>query len=162
RSINLARQALASPHSFVEHVAVLIELEARQPRLALAIADQAIERLGATRALARARIRALSALGDWSAAVLASEQALESARSDTELWTLLARAEAALGNQAKAHLAMAEVHTMNGVWIAAIEQLQAAQRTRQLDFYASSKVDARLRELRATFLQEREDRRSGR
>lgn len=162
RAIALARQALASPHSFVEHVAVLIELEAGQARTALAIADRAIERLGATRALARARIRALSALGDWPAAALASEQALESARSDTELWALLARAEAARGNQAKAHLAMAEIHTMNGVWIAAIDQLQAAQRTRQLDFYASSKVDARVRELRATFLQEREDRRSGR
>jgi hypothetical protein len=40
--------------------------------------------------------------------------------------------------------------------------LQAAQRTRQLDFYASSQVDARLREFRARFFEEREDRRAGR
>jgi predicted Zn-dependent protease len=57
---------------------------------------------------------------------------------------------------------MAEMHAINGVWVAAIEQLQAAQRTRQLDFYASSQVDARLREFRARFFEEREDRRAGR
>ena len=57
---------------------------------------------------------------------------------------------------------MAELHAINGAWAAAIEQLQAAQRTRQLDFYDSSRVDARLRELRAIFFQEREDRRAGR
>jgi predicted Zn-dependent protease len=94
--------------------------------------------------------------------VAAGEQALESTRTDTELWELLARAQAALGRDAQAHLAMAEMHAINGVWVAAIEQLQAAQRTRQLDFYASSQVDARLREFRARFFEEREDRRAGR
>ena len=63
----------------------------------------------------------------------------------------------ALGRDAQAHLAMAEMHAINGVWVAAIEQLQAAQRTRQLDFYASSQVDARLREFRARFFEEREE-----
>jgi predicted Zn-dependent protease len=94
--------------------------------------------------------------------VSAGEQALQSMRSDTELWELLARAQSALGRDALAHLAMAEMHAINGVWVAAIEQLQAAQRTRQLDFYASSQVDARLRELRVRFFEEREDRRAGR
>ena len=101
-------------------------------------------------------------LKDWPAAVAACEQALEYSRRDPELWELLARAEAARGRDALAHLAMAEVHTINGIWLAAIEQLQAAQRTRQLSFYTSSQVDAKVRELRAVYLQEREDRRTGR
>ena len=92
----------------------------------------------------------------------AGGQALESTRTDTELWELFARAQSALGRDAQAHLAMAEMHAINGVWVAAIEQLQAAQRTRQLDFYASSQVDVRLRQLRARFFEEREDRRAGR
>jgi predicted Zn-dependent protease len=57
---------------------------------------------------------------------------------------------------------MAEVHIRKGAWLAAIDQLQSAQRTRQLDFYAGSEVDARLRQLRARHLQELEDRRAGR
>ena len=161
-AIERARSAAPGSHAFVESLAAQIELEAGQPVTALAVADRAVARFGSSRALARIRIRALLALKDWPAAVAACEQALDSARGDSELWELLARAQSARGFDAQAHLAMAEVHSINGVWVAAIEQLQAAQRTRQLDFYASSRVDARLRELRTIFLQEREDRRAGR
>jgi len=162
RSIAAARGAAVRPHAFIESLAAQTELEAGQPGEALAAAERAIATLGTTRALVRLRIRALSALGRWGDAVAAGEQALEATRADTELWELLARAQSALGRDAQAHLAMAEMHAINGVWVAAIEQLQAAQRTRQLDFYASSQVDARLREFRARFFEEREDRRAGR
>ncbi len=162
-SVGSAREASSGKsHPYIEHLAALIELEAGEARAALTITERAIERFGPTRALARARIRALSALGQWSAAVEASAQALESAPNDTELWELLARAQFARGNDAPAHVAMAELHAVNGAWVAAIDQLQAAQRSRQLDFYDSSRVDARLREIRALFFQEREDRRTGR
>ncbi|NBS63329.1 MAG: M48 family peptidase [Betaproteobacteria bacterium] len=161
-SIAAARSAAGKPHAFIESLAAQTELEAGQHGEALATAERAIATLGTTRALVRLRIRALSALGRWREAVAVGEQALESTRADTELWELLARAQSALGRDAQAHLAMAEMHAINGVWVAAIEQLQAAQRTRQLDFYASSQVDARLRELRARFFEEREDRRAGR
>jgi predicted Zn-dependent protease len=161
--IGQAREVSAGKsHPYIEHLAALIELEAGEPRAALALADRAIAHSGLTRALSRVRVRALSALKDWQAAVEAAAQALDSARNDTELWGLIARAQAARGDQAAAHVAMAELHAINGAWAAAIEQLQAAQRTRQLDFYDSSRVDARLRELRAIFFQEREDRRAGR
>lgn len=161
--IGQAREASAGKsHSYIEHLAALIELEAGDPRAALAIADRAIAQSGVTRALSRARVRALSEQKDWQAAVEAAALALDSARNDTELWGLIARAQAARGDQASAHVAMAELHAINGAWAAAIEQLQAAQRTRQLDFYDSSRVDARLRELRAIFFQERADRRAGR
>jgi predicted Zn-dependent protease len=161
--IGQARAASAGPpHPYLEQLAALIELEAGEPRAALAIADRAIAQSGPTRALSRVRVRALSEQKHWQAAVEAAAQALDSARNDTELWALLARAQAARGDQAAAHVAMAELHTINGAWAAAIEQLQAAQRSRQLDFYDSSRLDARLRELRALFFQEREDRRSGR
>ena len=41
---------------------------------------------------------------------------------------------------------------------AAIEQLRLARRAGTLDFYTGSQVDARLRELEADYLQERQDR----
>lgn len=162
RAIASAQGAAVKPHAFIESLAAQVELEAGQAADALVIVDRAVTATGNTRALARVRVRALSMLGRWGEAVAAGEQALESSPNDTEVWELLARAQSALGRDAKAHLAMAEMHAINGVWVAAIEQLQAAQRTRQLDFYASSQVDARLRELRARFFEEREDRRVGR
>ncbi len=161
-AIARARADRASSHPFIENLAASIDTDTGQSRSALATADRALQTFGRSRALERTRIRALLAAQEWAQAASACERALEASRQDSQLWEWLARARAAQGDEAAAHLAMAEAHILGGVWLSAIEQLQAAQRTRQLDFYANSRIDARLRELREIHLQEREDRRAGR
>ena len=149
-------------HPYLDSLAASVDIDSGAPRAALAKLDRAVQRFGRTRALERERVRALSALGNWAEAASAAQAALESWRDDGQFWEYLARAESARGKDALAHLAMAEVHILNGVWLAAIDQLQAARRSRQLDFYEGSRVDARVRQLQAIHLQEREDRRAGR
>ena len=162
QAIARAREALAASHPYLENLAAMIELDSGNAQAALVLTDRATSRFGRSRALERTRIRALASLKDFATSITVAEQALEQWPQDAQVWEALARARAARGEEARAHLAMAEVHILNGVLLAAIDQLQSAQRTRQLDFYASSRVDARLRELRAQHLQEVEDRRAGR
>ena len=162
QALAAARAALPTPHPYLDRLAAEIEIDAGQPEVAIALVDQAVTRFGRSRALSRVKVAALNARSDWAGAVAECELALESWRADAMLWESLARAQAARGNTSRAHLAMAEHHALGGAWLPAIEQLQAAQRARQLDFYASSEIDARIRQLRAIHLQELEDRRAGR
>jgi predicted Zn-dependent protease len=79
--------------------------------------------------------------------------------SDPRLWSLLARANAALGKRTAQHRAQAEVYVLQGGYRAAVEQLELARRAGDGDFYELSAVDARLREIRAHADEERRSRR---
>lgn len=61
-----------------------------------------------------------------------------------EYYRLLARAEADTGQAANAHAAMAEHHYLNGDLRPAIEQLEMALAMKGLDFYTTSRLEARL------------------
>ena len=63
-----------------------------------------------------------------------------------QLW---ARAEEALGNLGGARLAVAEYLYLNGETQTALHELQKALRIPNLDFYTSSRIDARIKELEA-------------
>lgn len=67
---------------------------------------------------------------------------------DDTLYELQGRAYAALGKRAAQHLAAAEAYSLRGQLQAAEEQLQLAQRAGDADFYESSRIDARLRDVR--------------
>ncbi|MDR3158877.1 MAG: M48 family metalloprotease [Zoogloeaceae bacterium] len=76
------------------------------------------------------------------------EQRLRKNMDDARLYTLQARAYAALGKTGQQHWALAEAYALEGALPAAIEQLELAQRAGNNDFYTSSAIDARLRQLR--------------
>ena len=69
--------------------------------------------------------------------------------SDIRFLTLAAEAHQALGHAAQANLAQAEAYVLQDRIVAAIDQLQLAQKQRNADFYTQSIIDARLRELKA-------------
>ncbi len=77
------------------------------------------------------------------------QQALKGRREDIQLWTRLARAHQLAGQTSQYHRAQGEVYAQQGLWQAAVEQLELAQRSAQSDFYTQSSIDARLREVRA-------------
>lgn len=81
---------------------------------------------------------------------------------DPRLHGLQARAYAALGKRTQQHRAQAEVYALRGNTMAAVEQLQLAQRAGDADFYELSAVDARLRELQARAREELKERNAGR
>jgi predicted Zn-dependent protease len=107
--------------------------------------------------LADARIQG----GQPQAAVSLLQDAVNERREDVRLWSRLAQAHQRLGQTAQYHRAQAEVYAQQGLWAAAVEQLELAQRSGQGDFYAQSAIDARLREVRARADEERAEARRG-
>jgi predicted Zn-dependent protease len=161
KAIEQARRLLPPAHPYIERLAAELELTLNRPREALTVLEQAMSRSPRTHALTHTQARCLLLLGDWRAAEALINHTLEERRSDARLWQMLAQAQSALGKTAQAHLSMGEHYALLGAWPTAIEQLQLAQRSRQLSFYEASRIDARLRELRTAFRMELEDRNAG-
>lgn len=68
---------------------------------------------------------------------------------DAYIHKLFARASTEVGHQAEGHQHMAEYYYLTGRTKAAIEQLTMAADMKKLDFYQSSRIEARLQELQA-------------
>jgi len=152
------RRGLPAPHRFVERLAAQVELDAGQPRAALALLDAALARDPSARALLRLRGRALFAEKRYAEAVPFLEQSLALHRDDPQLWGLLSEVQQALDRPALAHRAAAERFVLLGALPAAVEQLRLAQQARPADFHVASQIDSRLRELQAQWQREREER----
>lgn len=164
RDFEAARQALAQARSrvsggdaYLDRVGVEVELDAGMLPAALALADAALRTSPRSRTLVQLRARALLGMREFPAAVGFITERLREWPADSQLWKMLAEAQFASGNVALAHQATAEQYALAGAWPAAIEQLQLARRTRGLDFYTGSRIDARLRELEQELRRERED-----
>lgn len=82
----------------------------------------------------------------------------QQASPSPELYQLLAKAATGMGRQADAHEAMAEYYLLVGQTHGAIEQLTLASRLPGQDFYQSSRIEARLQELKALALEEEAQR----
>jgi predicted Zn-dependent protease len=115
---------------------------------ALKVYADARARYPADAALRYGAIDALIAAGRAAEAQQVADAALRDRPGDSRLWTLQAKAYAALGKRLQQHRCQAEAYAVQGQLLAAIEQLQFAQKAGDGDFYEHSAVDARLRELK--------------
>lgn len=77
-------------------------------------------------------------------------------RNDPSLYLLLAKAATGMGREIDAHEAMAEYYYLNGQTVSAVEQLTMASKLPGQDFYQASRIEARLQELQALALEEKE------
>jgi predicted Zn-dependent protease len=74
---------------------------------------------------------------------------------ENSIWRdLLARAYAQSGKRALQHAALAEKYVADGAWVAAIEQMRLAKLAGDADFYQSSEMDARARQIQDLYRQE--------
>lgn len=93
--------------------------------------------------------RALIHAGKASEAVTILDQLAKSQKTpDPATYALLAKAANKAADPAESHRAMAEYYFLNGHAKAAIEQLTLALRTKDLNFYETSRLEARLQEMR--------------
>jgi beta-barrel assembly-enhancing protease len=148
----LRRLKVASP--MVDTLAA--ELRTRQNDIAGAtrILREASSRYPQDRAVAYDLVEALLAgqRADEASRFLAAD--VQAHTTDSRMRGLQARAYALQGKHLREHWAQGEAYALQGQLLAAIEQLQLAQKAPDGDFYERSQVDARLRELKARQMEE--------
>lgn len=121
---------------------------------ALKILRPAIARYPQERSLVYAQVEALLVAGQPQDALRVTVDDLQIYPSDLRMHGLQAKTYAALGKRLLQHRALAEVYVLQGQLLAAIEQLQLAQKAGDGDFYENSTVDSRLRELKRRQVEE--------
>lgn len=149
-----ARKALGAPHPMLARLGIDIDLRAGRAQAALAASRRALEAFPSVRALVRQHGAVLLRLGQSDDAARFLDRQVRQYPGDSTLWRLLAEAQFAAGRPVAARRASAEQYALEGGLLAAIEQLQLAQREAGRDFYVGSQIDARLRELQARYTQE--------
>ncbi|SEK29457.1 M48 family metalloprotease [Nitrosovibrio tenuis] len=138
-----------SPSSpMVETLAARVKLAVGQTAEALDIYQAALKIFPQHRALVYDYTDALLRSGRADTALKFVSQQLQFTPNDTRLYVLQAQSHEALGDNMSQHRAQAEVYARQGDFPAAVEQLQIALRTSNGDFYQTSSVEARLKELR--------------
>ena len=156
--------ALTRTLQFDEAARVIADADAQSPlvqRLAAEIAaargqrDEAEQRYRQALAAHGERPALWYGLADLLLASGQHEQArelldrrLRKVNDDPDAHARLARAYEGLGRIASRHRAQAEAYQLRGQTLAAIEQLELAQRAGTSDFVEQSMIDARLRELK--------------
>jgi predicted Zn-dependent protease len=148
----------AAPSPFVDLLAAEILLARKDGAGAVRALEAAQKRYAASRSVAYALADAQILAGMPAAAASGVRQALSSRGGDVRLWQLLSRANAGLGKRTAQHRAQAEVYALQGSLPAAIEQLEIARKAADSDFYELSAVDARLRELKQRYREEKRDK----
>ena len=74
--------------------------------------------------------------------------------TETSYWEILARAYALADQKALHHAALAERYVSEGAWVGALEQMKFAKLAGDADFYQSSEIDARARQIQELYRQE--------
>ncbi|MEZ5615191.1 MAG: M48 family metalloprotease [Rhodocyclaceae bacterium] len=142
----LRRLKLASP--MVDALAAELRRAQGDFAGALAIYREARNRHPRNKALLHGQVEALLADGRTQEALEATTAELQLTPSDAALHGLQARSYAALGKRLQQHRAQAELYALQGQLVAAVQQLELAQKAGDGDFFEHSQVDARLRELK--------------
>jgi predicted Zn-dependent protease len=106
------------------------------------------------RAISYGLVEALLADGKPEEALRVASDDVLGYTTDPRMRGLQAKSYAALGKKLQQHRAQGEVYVLQGQLLAAIEQLQLAQKSPDGDFFEYSQVDARLRELKAQHAEE--------
>jgi beta-barrel assembly-enhancing protease len=145
-------------HPMVELLTIDAKLKANQTSQALARANAARLQFPQSRALAQSYAKTLIAAEKPEEARKYLEEQTVLAKGDHLTWELLAKVYDALGQRALAHSASAQRYSLLGSTREALNQYELAQKAGGLDFYASSQIDARVRDLRATVLREQAER----
>lgn len=148
----LELQALRSgtqSQPMIEMLAIRSKAESGDRRSALALARAGEKFHPNYRPLQYALVHTMQSLSMHAEAVAQLVELVKTYSRDARLYRMQAESYAALRKGLLQHQAQAEAYFLQGALLAAIEQLQLAQKAGDGDFYQLSAVDARLREMRA-------------
>ncbi len=155
--------ARGDAHPFIAKLDAEVQIAQGRADAAVATTEAARKRWPTSALLRIAYAQALQAAGRHADAVGYLREQTTLYRGDARLFELLAQSYAAVGQQARSHLALAEVYRLRGSTASAVEQLEQAQRltraeTTPDEFALASEVNARLREVRAQLQDEVRER----
>ncbi|MCP5137922.1 MAG: M48 family metallopeptidase [Gammaproteobacteria bacterium] len=136
------------------------ELNLNQPQAALKKLTEGLNLYPGDHAMTLAKARAQLAAGDAENAYQLMQLHNREGNLDRETWTLLATAADRSGHRAAAHEAQAEKYLLEGDRETAIQQLKQAQRAASDDYYASSRIASRLRDLETQQQDSKKDKKS--
>ena len=146
----------ASP--IIENLACRIPDEAGDAAQALACYEAARRLYPAPRALFYGQVEQLLRLRRPADALKLIDSRLQSQPDEARLYRLQAQAYAAQGNTLSQHRAQGEAYARSGRIGPALEQFQIALKSGQGDFYQLSAIEARIRELRRTLIEQERKR----
>lgn len=107
--------------------------------------------------LVYALVDSLMKTGGYKRAIKLLQQQILHTSGSPELYKLLADAEGKAGHKYRAHEALAEYYYLNGETGSAIEHLKFARKEKNIDFYRSSKLEARLKQFETEHAFERSE-----
>lgn len=145
----LQRSPTLSP--VLKSLDIEVQMAGARPAQALALASEGRLRFPLSRALSMQYADALLANGKKDEAVTFLRDQAQLYRQDAAVHRTLARAYAQAGKQAQQHMALAEYYALTGALPAALEQLRIARTSSDASFYDQAIIDARERELQASW-----------
>jgi predicted Zn-dependent protease len=140
---------LAPPNAMITVLEGRLKLAQKDREGALKIFAEGMKAFPDSRTMGYEYAEVLLSLGRPDAALATLDAQLLKDQNDGRLYELQAKAYEAQGKMALSHKVLAEAFLSRGNVMGAIEQLQLAQRSADADFYDSSSIEARLRELQA-------------
>ena len=157
---NLANNAsgLGSP---IQRQSLLLDITASELALAkgkneeaLRISQAALQANPQSYAAGAAMMNAYLKLGRTNDAINWLKARTRSQPNEVVWWGLLSNAYDQAKNVPMRHYALGEKYALEGAWPSAIEQLKIARASGSADFYQSSSIDARLREMQRQYQDE--------
>lgn len=149
-----AVRALRQSSGLIEHLAADIRIGMGDAKRGLQIYREAMLRYPLDRSLVYGLGAALVGSGQFADALRFAESQLRGAPGDVRLHRLRAQSHAGMGHRAMQHAALAETFALQGDTAGALNQLDWAQKAGDANFYESSAIEARVRELKLRHLDE--------
>ena len=157
---NLAQKASA-PGSPIQRQSLSLEITASELALAkgkkeeaLQVAQAALRAYPQSYAAGAAMINAQLKMGRTNEAIAWLKARTRSQPTEIVWWSMLSNAYDQANNVPMRHYALGEKYALEGAWPSAIEQLKIARSAGSSDFYQSSSIDARLREMQRQYQDE--------
>lgn len=133
--------AATTPDQRAEALAMARDTAARFPLSSVAVANY---------------VELLNRAGDHAQVIAYLRDQIAITRSQASYFATLGRSYAALGKQSLHHQSIAEMYSLLGARVAALQQFELARRANDADYYTMSEIDARIRELEIQIRRDRE------
>jgi len=157
---NLAQKASA-PGSPIQRQSLSLDITTSELALAkgknqeaLQIAQDALRAYPQSYAAGAAVVNAELKMGRTNEAIAWLKARTRSQPNEILWWRMLSNAYDQAKNVPMRHYALGEKYALEGAWPSAIEQLRIARSAGGSDFYQSSSIDARLREMQRQYQEE--------